>query len=127
MSRLGALAAVLLLLLVAEGPALAADQGGSAPCPSTITSGSASVVVEGKQAARAGDTTGCGSTVVEGSSDVFINGKPAAVKGASTGCGGSIVTGSSGVLINGKPMAGVGDAAVPRQVTRRHPTQFSGR
>jgi len=110
MSRLGALAAVLLLLLVAEGPALAADQSGNAPCPSTITSGSDSVVVEGKQAARAGDTTGCGSTVVEGSS-VFINGKPAAVQGSSTGCGGSIGTGSSGVFINGKPMAGVGDAA----------------
>ena len=40
MSRLGALAAVLLLLFVADGPALAADQSRNAPCPSTITSGS---------------------------------------------------------------------------------------
>jgi uncharacterized Zn-binding protein involved in type VI secretion len=101
------------LLLLAAGPMLAADQNGQAPCPagSTITSGSSSVTVDGKQAARAGDTTGCGSAIVEGSSNVFINGKPAAVQGSSTGCGGSIVTGSSGVFINGKPMAGVGDQA----------------
>lgn len=101
------------LLLLAAGPMLAADQNGQAPCPadSTITSGSSSVTVDGKQAARAGDTTGCGSAIVEGSSNVFINGKPAAVQGSSTGCGGSIVTGSFGVFINGKPMAGVGDQA----------------
>jgi uncharacterized Zn-binding protein involved in type VI secretion len=101
------------LLLLAVGPMLAADQSGQAPCPagSTITSGRASVPVDGKQAARAGDTTGCGSAIVEGSSNVFINGKPAAVQGSSTGCGGSIVTGSFGVFINGKPMAGVGDQA----------------
>ena len=101
------------LWVFAAGATLAADQSGQAPCPagSTITSGSPSVTVDGKQAARAGDTTGCGSTVVEGSSNVFINGKPAAVQGSSTGCGGSIVTGSFGVFINGKPMAGVGDQA----------------
>jgi uncharacterized Zn-binding protein involved in type VI secretion len=101
------------LLLLAVGPMLAADQSGQAPCPagSTITSGSSSVTVDGKQAARAGDTTGCGSAIVEGSSNIFINGKPAAVQGSSTGCGGSIVTGSFGVFISGKPMAGVGDQA----------------
>jgi uncharacterized Zn-binding protein involved in type VI secretion len=101
------------LLLLAVGPMLAADQSGQAPCPagSTITSGSSSVTVDGKSAARAGDTTGCGSAIVEGSSNIFINGKPAAVQGSSTGCGGSIVTGSFGVFINGKPMAGVGDQA----------------
>jgi uncharacterized Zn-binding protein involved in type VI secretion len=101
------------LWVFAAGATLAADQSGQAPCPagSTITSGSPSVTVDGKQAARAGDTTGCGSTVVEGSSNVFINGKPAAVQGSSTRCGGSIVTGSSGVFMNGKLMAATGDAA----------------
>lgn len=107
-----ALAVALLALGAAGHSALAADQGGQPPCPQgAITSGSDSVMVEGKQAARAGDSTGCGSTVVEGSSDVFINGKPAAVQGDATGCGGSIVTGSSSVFINGKPMAASGDAA----------------
>ena len=50
-------------------------------CQGAITSGSADVIVEGKQAAAAGDTTSCGDTVVQGSSNVFINGKPAAVVG----------------------------------------------
>ena len=101
------------VLMVAAGPALAADSGGQAPCPagSAITSGSSNLTVGGKETARAGDTTSCGSTIVEGSSKVFINGKPAAVQGSSPGCGGSIVTGSSGVFINGKPMAAVGDAS----------------
>ena len=107
-----AFAIIILVAFAAARPALAADQGGQPPCPQgTITSGSDSVIVEGKQAARTGDSTGCGSTVVEGSSDVFINGKPAAVQGSSTGCGGSIITGSSSVFINGKPMASSGDAA----------------
>jgi len=112
-SRLACTFIVMLLVAFAAGqPALAADQGGQPPCPQgTITSGSDSVMVEGKQAARTGDSTGCGSTVVEGSSDVFINGKPAAVQGDATGCGGSIVTGSVSVFINGKPMAASGDAA----------------
>ena len=107
-----AFAIIILVAFAAARPALAADQGGQPPCPQgTITSGSDSLMVEGKQAARTGDSTGCGSTVVEGSSDVFINGKPAAVQGSSTGCGGSIITGSSSVFINGKPMASSGDAA----------------
>jgi uncharacterized Zn-binding protein involved in type VI secretion len=106
-SRAFALAALTLIAAVNLG--FAADQP---PCPQgAIASGSDSVMVEGKQAARAGDATDCGSTVVEGSPDVFINGKPAAVQGDATGCGGSIVTGSSGVFINGKPMAASGDAA----------------
>ena len=113
MSRLACAFAIVILVAFAAGkPTLAADQGGQPPCPQgTITSGSDSVMVEGKQAARTGDNTGCGSTVVEGSSDVFINGKPAAVHASSTGCGGSIVTGSSNVFINGKPMVASGDAA----------------
>ena len=100
------------LLLLAACPALAADQSGANPCPATtITSGSESVTVEGREAARAGDATGCGGTVVEGSPDVFIGGKPAAVQGDATGCGGAITTGSSNVFINGKPMARAGDQA----------------
>ena len=109
-SRLAcAIAVAAVALAGAASPGFAADQP---PCPQgSIASGSDSVMVEGKQAARAGDATGCGSTVVEGSADVFINGKPAAVQGDATGCGGSIVTGSSSVFINGKPMAASGDAA----------------
>jgi uncharacterized Zn-binding protein involved in type VI secretion len=92
-------------------PLAARPQDSPNPCTSgTVTSGSSSVTVEGKQAARAGDTAGCAGTITEGSPDVFINGKPAAVQG-KTGCGGSIVFGASGVFINGKPMARVGDAA----------------
>ena len=67
---------------------LAADQSGSTPCPSTIASGSDSVMVDGKQAARAGDATGCGSAVIEGSPDVFINGKPMAAAGDAASCAG---------------------------------------
>lgn len=109
------LPAIVLLALIPLG-AQAGDtppQGapGSGCGPSTITSGSGDVVVEGKQAARAGDTTGCGNAVVEGWSNVFVNGKPAAMQGSDTGCGGSIVSGSSGVFINGKPMARTGDQA----------------
>lgn len=113
MSRFACTVAVAVMaLFTASQPVHATDQSGQPPCPhGTVTSGSDSVMVEGKQAARAGDSTGCGSTVVEGSPDVFINGKPAAVQGDTTGCGGSIVTGSSSVFINGKPMAASGDAA----------------
>jgi uncharacterized Zn-binding protein involved in type VI secretion len=103
------LSVVAVALLGAASPGFAADR---TPCPQgTVASGSDSVIVEGKQAARAGDATDCGSTIVEGSPDVFINGKPAAVQGDATGCGGSIVTGSASVFINGKPMAASGDAA----------------
>ncbi|MGZ8417352.1 MAG: PAAR domain-containing protein [Methyloceanibacter sp.] len=60
----GAIAAAVLALAVAPSPGFAADRP---PCPQgSIASGSDSVVVEGKQAARAGDTTGCSSSVVEG-------------------------------------------------------------
>jgi len=63
-------------------PLAALAEDGTNPCPSgTVTSGSSSVTVEGKQVARAGDTAGCAGTITEGSPDVFINGKPAAVQG----------------------------------------------
>jgi uncharacterized Zn-binding protein involved in type VI secretion len=52
-SRLAyACAAAVLVFFAGEHAALAADQSGSAPCPATIASGSDSVMVEGKQAAR---------------------------------------------------------------------------
>jgi len=101
----------LAVVLLALAPLATLAEDAPNPCGAgTVTSGSESVVVEGKQAARAGDTAGCAGTITEGSPDVFINGKPAAVQG-KTGCGGSIVFGASGVFINGKPMARVGDAA----------------
>jgi uncharacterized Zn-binding protein involved in type VI secretion len=91
-------------------PALAEDSPN--PCTSgTVTSGSSSVTVEGKQAARAGDTAGCAGTITEGSPDVFINGKPAAVQGSKTGCGGTITSGATGVFVNGKPLVIAGSAA----------------
>jgi len=55
-------------------PLAALAEDGTNPCPSgTVTSGSSSVTVEGKQVARAGDTAGCAGTITEGSPDVFIN------------------------------------------------------
>jgi uncharacterized Zn-binding protein involved in type VI secretion len=82
------------------------------PCGSgTVTSGSSSVMVEGKQAARAGDAAGCASTITEGSPDVIIDGKPAAVQGDKTGCGGTITSGATGVFVNGKPFVIAGSTA----------------
>ncbi|MEC9367528.1 MAG: PAAR domain-containing protein [Pseudomonadota bacterium] len=104
--RLSAFPALTLLLLA---PTALANPAGTG-CAGTVATGSGSVTVYGKQAARAGDQTGCGQ-IVEGSSNVFINGKPAAVQGSGTDCGGTVAGGSSGIFINGKPMARVGDAA----------------
>jgi uncharacterized Zn-binding protein involved in type VI secretion len=82
------------------------------PCPSgTDTSGSSSVTMEGKPAARAGDTAGCAGMVTEGSPDVIIDGKPAAVEGSKTGCGDTIASGATGVFVNGKPFVIAGSAA----------------
>ena len=82
------------------------------PCTSgTVTSGSSSVTVEGREAARAGDTAGCAGTITEGSPDVFIIGKPAAVQGSKTGCGGTITSGATGVFVNGKPLVTAGSPA----------------
>ena len=93
-------------------PLAALAEDSTNPCPSgTVTSGSSSVTVEGKQAARAGDTAGCAGTITEGSPDVFINGKPAAVQGSKTGCGGTIASGATGVFVNGKPFVIAGSAA----------------
>ena len=103
-------ALALITLLCVPLAALAEDSAN--PCPSgTVTSGSSSVTVEGKQAARTGDTAGCAGTITEGSPDVFIDGKPAAVQGSKTGCGGTIVSGATGVFVNGKPFVIAGSAA----------------
>lgn len=97
-------------LFCAPIAALAGDPAN--PCPvGTVTSGSDSVIVEGKQAARAGDSAGCAGTITEGSPDVFINGKPAAIQGGRTGCGGTIASGATGVFVNGKPFVIAGSAA----------------
>lgn len=41
---------------------------------SSVSKGSSSVNVEGKQAVRIGDPIGCGSVIAQGSSNVFIGG-----------------------------------------------------
>jgi uncharacterized Zn-binding protein involved in type VI secretion len=90
------------LFALTPSATLAADSGN--PCPAgAVTSGSDSVMVEGKPAARAGDTAGCAGTITEGSPDVIIDGKPAAVQGGKTGCGGTMTSGATGVFVNGKP------------------------
>jgi uncharacterized Zn-binding protein involved in type VI secretion len=102
----------LAVVLLALAPLATLAEDVPNPCGAgTVTSGSESVVVEGKQAARAGDTAGCAGTRTEGSHDVFINGKPAAVQGNKTGCGGSITSGATGVFVNGKPLVIAGSAA----------------
>jgi uncharacterized Zn-binding protein involved in type VI secretion len=108
MTSLKSLAVVLLAL----SPVAAFAEDSTNPCPSgTVTSGSSSVTVEGKQAARAGDTAGCAGTITEGSPDVIIDGKPAAVQGSKTGCGGAVASGATGVFVNGKPFVIAGSAA----------------
>jgi uncharacterized Zn-binding protein involved in type VI secretion len=102
----------LAVVIVALTPFATMAEDGASPCPSgTVASGSSSVMVEGKQAARAGDTAGCAGTITEGSPDVFIDGKPAAVQGSKTGCGGTIASGATGVFVNGKPFVIAGSAA----------------
>ena len=102
----------LAVLLCALAPSATLAEDSANPCPSgTVTSGSSSVTVEGKQAARAGDTAGCAGTITEGSPDVIIDGKPAAVQGSKTGCGGTIASGATGVFVNGKPFVIAGSAA----------------
>ncbi|MBV1808145.1 MULTISPECIES: PAAR domain-containing protein [Pseudomonas] len=66
-----------------------------------IASGSADVFFDGLAAARQGDTCTCGSSLVSGvSATVFINGKNAAVVD-SVGTHGDIVVGGSGTVIIG--------------------------
>ena len=105
---------VLALAVVAlfSMPLAALAEDTANPCTSgTVTSGSSSVTVEGKQAARAGDSAGCAGTITEGSPDVFINGKPAAVQGSKTGCGAAAASGATGVFVNGKPFVIAGSPA----------------
>jgi len=103
---------VLAVAALASMPLAALAEDSPNPCgSSTVTSGSSSVTVEGKQAARAGDSAGCAGTVTEGSPDVIIDGKPAAVQGSKTGCGGTIASGATGVFVNGKPFVIAGSAA----------------
>jgi uncharacterized Zn-binding protein involved in type VI secretion len=67
------------------------------PCISTV-----SVFVVSLPSVRVGDTAICNGppdTVITGSSTVFIEGKPAARMGDTTAHGGTIVAGSPTVLI----------------------------
>ncbi|QXH48900.1 PAAR domain-containing protein [Pseudomonas xanthosomatis] len=66
-----------------------------------IASGSADVFFDGLAAARKGDTCTCGSALVSGvSATVFINGKNAALVN-SVGTHGDLVVGGSGTVIIG--------------------------
>ncbi|WP_336353724.1 PAAR domain-containing protein [Pseudomonas atacamensis] len=66
-----------------------------------IASGSADVFFDGLAAARKGDTCTCGSALVSGvSATVFINGKNAALVD-SAGTHGDVVVGGSGTVIIG--------------------------
>jgi len=66
-----------------------------------IASGSANVFFDGLAAARKGDTCTCGSALVSGvSATVFINGKNAALLD-SVGTHGDVVIGGSGTVIIG--------------------------
>lgn len=78
------------------GTALAEDAGQDA------TSGSTSVMINGKPAQRLGDQAGApGDTPGDASSNVMINGKPAAVNGKCPD--GAIPTPSPNVFVEGKP------------------------
>lgn len=72
-----------------------------------ITSGSDSVLVNGKGVARVDDTIAShgsaphdASVITTGSATVFIDGKAVARKGDPTSCGDSIETGSSTIFID---------------------------
>jgi uncharacterized Zn-binding protein involved in type VI secretion len=65
-----------------------------------VATGSPNVVFEHLPAARLGDTTACGSAIVSGvSATVFINGQNAAVLGSTGAHGDVIVEGAGTVLI----------------------------
>ncbi|QTD30991.1 PAAR domain-containing protein [Pseudomonas fluorescens] len=69
--------------------------------PKAIASGSPDVFFDGLAAARKGDTCTCGSALVSGvSATVFINGKNAALID-TTGSHGDVVIGGSGTVIIG--------------------------
>lgn len=66
-----------------------------------IASGSPDVIFEGLAAARLNDPTACGGTIISGvSATVFINGMNAAILG-SVGSHGNIVTSGAGTVIIG--------------------------
>lgn len=77
----------------------------SPPCPlnspTSVSSASPNVFVEGMPAARHGDSIiphplGCGGgTIISSASKTFVNGRLIALNGDSTTCGGSVVSGAS--------------------------------
>ncbi|NQZ32451.1 MAG: PAAR domain-containing protein [Oceanospirillaceae bacterium] len=90
--------------------ARASDSGSGHGCfpPTSITSGSGDVIIDGLPAARTGDGLsphGCkdcpphGRGIAGGSSTVFINNRPAARVGDGISCGGSVSSGSGTVNI----------------------------
>lgn len=87
------------------------DVGSGHGCfpPSSVTSASPDVEIDGIPAARMGDSLaahGCakcpphGRSISSGSPTVFINGQPAARVGDSIDCGGSMIAGSGTVILD---------------------------
>jgi len=86
------------------------NSGHDSCVPTSLTSGSSNVLINGKPAGRVGDTYsshGCiahsshNDVIASGSGSVFINGLPAARIGDSVSIGGIVVEGSSNVIIGG--------------------------
>lgn len=74
--------------------------------PTTVSSCSGNVIIEGSGAARVGDSLvshGClvhpnhGRTISSGSSNVIVNNSPLARIGSSIDCGGALIEGASSV------------------------------
>lgn len=85
-----------------------ANTGHDACPPTTLTSGSPNVFINGIPAGRVGDPYaphGCivhpshVGTISSGSGTVFINGIPAGRIGDSVSCGGSVAVGSPNVFV----------------------------
>ncbi|WP_426205192.1 PAAR domain-containing protein [Pseudomonas sp. TWP3-1] len=84
-------------------PAARATDATSCPAHAgqTITAGSPNVFFDGLPAARLGDPASCGSAISSNTSaTVFINGKNAAIQG-SLGSHGDVIVGGSGTVIIG--------------------------
>lgn len=78
-----------------------------------IASGSPDVFFDGLPAARLGDPASCGSTISSNiSATVFINGKNAATQG-SLGTHGDVIIGGSGTVIIGQSGGGAAVSPVP--------------
>lgn len=81
------------------------DRHGKHP-PTPIMAGSASVLINGRPAARQGDQLvphKHGRTIAGGTAGVLIDGRPLARVGDPIDCGGKIITGAGNVLVGEAP------------------------